>query len=115
MIFDCFFFQAEDGIRDRDVTGVQTCALPISGIALPLTRTIGTVWVNRQTSGETRATVHSFLAQAEYVGEIVCEFGIAAVARFAGLSLALVACGALFGVAIVLVRRLGVSQTARAS
>ena len=26
----CFFFQAEDGIRDRLVTGVQTCALPIS-------------------------------------------------------------------------------------
>src|SRR5437867_5806670 len=26
-----FFFQAEDGIRDRTVTGVQTCALPISG------------------------------------------------------------------------------------
>src|SRR5437773_12555970 len=29
MIFLFFFFQAEDGIRDRDVTGVQTCALPI--------------------------------------------------------------------------------------
>src|SRR5437773_9193619 len=28
--FFFFFFQAEDGIRDRDVTGVQTCALPIS-------------------------------------------------------------------------------------
>src|SRR5207249_6902611 len=27
------FFQAEDGIRDRNVTGVQTCALPISRIA----------------------------------------------------------------------------------
>ena len=26
---DCFFFQAEDGIRDGRVTGVQTCALPI--------------------------------------------------------------------------------------
>src|SRR5437762_8647694 len=25
----CFFFQAEDGIRDTSVTGVQTCALPI--------------------------------------------------------------------------------------
>ena len=25
----CFFFQAEDGIRDIGVTGVQTCALPI--------------------------------------------------------------------------------------
>src|SRR5437764_10830102 len=28
-LFD-FFFQAEDGIRDTSVTGVQTCALPIS-------------------------------------------------------------------------------------
>src|SRR5205807_3198695 len=32
-----FFFQAEDGIRDYKVTGVQTCALPIS-------MTIATVW-----------------------------------------------------------------------
>src|SRR5207249_5501543 len=32
-----FFFQAEDGIRDRNVTGVQTCALPISapGLGFP--------------------------------------------------------------------------------
>src|SRR5437667_6324187 len=29
LFFFFFFFQAEDGIRDRDVTGVQTCALPI--------------------------------------------------------------------------------------
>src|SRR6266498_4559611 len=29
MIIFFFFFQAEDGIRDADVTGVQTCALPI--------------------------------------------------------------------------------------
>src|SRR5256886_10167164 len=32
-VLDCevlFFFQAEDGIRDLTVTGVQTCALPIS-------------------------------------------------------------------------------------
>src|SRR5258707_3372477 len=38
-----FFFQAEDGIRDIGVTGVQTCALPIS--ALPPTR------VNRMPEG----------------------------------------------------------------
>src|SRR5690606_15410796 len=31
-----FFFQAEDGIRDFHVTGVQTCALPISGVPFPL-------------------------------------------------------------------------------
>src|SRR5207249_5389508 len=30
-----FFFQAEDGIRDRNVTGVQTCALPISEASNP--------------------------------------------------------------------------------
>src|SRR5207248_5550511 len=31
-----FFFQAEDGIRDRTVTGVQTCALPIYGTVGPM-------------------------------------------------------------------------------
>src|SRR5437764_1704016 len=30
IMFLLFFFQAEDGIRDTSVTGVQTCALPIS-------------------------------------------------------------------------------------
>src|SRR2546425_13289362 len=34
-----FFFQAEDGIRDKLVTGVQTCALPIS--VMPLGAPIG--------------------------------------------------------------------------
>src|SRR5437773_5153832 len=33
-----FFFQAEDGIRDRDVTGVQTCALPILPMYMLATR-----------------------------------------------------------------------------
>src|SRR5436309_7753398 len=35
LLFSCcffFFFQAEDGIRDFHVTGVQTCALPILSI-----------------------------------------------------------------------------------
>src|SRR6266498_4598550 len=37
-----FFFQAEDGIRAADVTGVQTCALPISaGTASPLAKQPG--------------------------------------------------------------------------
>src|SRR4051794_41756467 len=31
-----FFFQAEDGIRDGRVTGVQTCALPISGLSITM-------------------------------------------------------------------------------
>src|SRR5207249_5151823 len=36
-----FFFQAEDGIRARNVTGVQTCALPICRLAA---RAIGSRW-----------------------------------------------------------------------
>src|SRR2546425_3706084 len=32
LYFFFFFFQAEDGIRDKLVTGVQTCALPISSL-----------------------------------------------------------------------------------
>src|SRR5439155_7053351 len=44
----CFFFQAEDGIRDGHVTGVQTCALPISSLPdsrapIPPTRTLPAV------------------------------------------------------------------------
>src|SRR2546422_7903958 len=49
-----FFFQAEDGIRDVAVTGVQTCALPISmeprGLVAdfdPSTRAL-TVWISTQ-------------------------------------------------------------------
>src|SRR5256885_7028969 len=34
--FGFFFFQAEDGIRDYKVTGVQTCALPISGASVTI-------------------------------------------------------------------------------
>src|SRR5207248_4783492 len=44
----CFFFQAEDGIRDRTVTGVQTCALPISanpGDTLALVRNLAATGV----------------------------------------------------------------------
>src|SRR5207248_8195844 len=36
-----FFFQAEDGIRDRTVTGVQTCTLPISVLGVLAVRERG--------------------------------------------------------------------------
>ena len=32
----CFFFQAEDGIRDRDVTGVQTVLFDLRSLSLLL-------------------------------------------------------------------------------
>ena len=40
-----FFFQAEDGIRDIGVTGVQTCALPIcTQIALVPVLIVACIW-----------------------------------------------------------------------
>src|SRR2546430_2094533 len=39
-----FFFQAEDGIRDLTVTGVQTCALPIFGIVVGVVVVLGAVY-----------------------------------------------------------------------
>src|SRR6266496_2276015 len=52
-----FFFQAEDGIRDLYVTGVQTCALPIYLELMDGTRTVKELVVERfQESGELELT-----------------------------------------------------------
>src|SRR5438105_10196378 len=51
-----FFFQAEDGIRDPLVTGVQTCALPISG--LPVTAVTGS-----PVGGQGKASATKFSTQ----------------------------------------------------
>src|SRR5437773_7860902 len=51
-----FFFQAEDGIRDRDVTGVQTCALPIWKNDCPLiVRSIAGIVIIAAVSGTSGA------------------------------------------------------------
>src|SRR5690606_40622639 len=43
-----FFFQAEDGIRDFHVTGVQTCALPISHLGIAeANNSLNLVWLYR--------------------------------------------------------------------
>src|SRR5206468_8322562 len=63
----CFFFQAEDGIRDLIVTGVQTCALPIyrfsfipaSLSAAPLDAALG--------AGETEAIQLALEQKAEWI------------------------------------------------
>src|SRR2546429_7054064 len=52
-----FFFQAEDGIRDVAVTGVQTCALPISINNCPLYHHFP-----QQTVGKTRRYRHRYVA-----------------------------------------------------
>ncbi|MCC3764360.1 MFS transporter [Glycomyces sp. TRM65418] len=55
-----------------------------SGIAMPLTRTLTAIWVNRRTTSDIRATTHSFFAQSEYIGEILCTATLASLAATGG-------------------------------
>src|SRR5690606_40978443 len=52
-LFYFFFFQAEDGIRDFHVTGVQTCALPIYALR---SLALSGGWVSARCSRSMRAT-----------------------------------------------------------
>ena len=52
-----FFFQAEDGIRDRLVTGVQTCALPIFNEPKLKVTNWGTLKIDRNTMMSSEAGV----------------------------------------------------------
>lgn len=87
-----------------DVTAAVGVLL-VGGISLTVLRLVGTIWVNRRTTSNVRATVHSLLAQAEYVGEIVIGFGLALVARATTVGVALTAAAALMLVAALLVVR----------
>src|SRR6266853_3257678 len=62
-----FFFQAEDGIRDLTVTGVQTCALPIStgtGTDLVTPTVVSTFPTANQTNVPVNSTLQAVFSQA---------------------------------------------------
>src|SRR5690625_1225497 len=64
--YHIFFLQAEDGIRDGHVTGVQTCALPISALARP-SRTKATT--SSATSGGSSASISAGRSEERRVGK----------------------------------------------
>src|SRR5438874_13727186 len=80
LFFFCFFFQAEDGIRDLYVTGDQTCALPIyfdarpagatpellvvHGISLPPGE-FGGPWIDRLFTNALPSDVHPYFKEIE--------------------------------------------------
>ena len=72
-----------------------TGVLLASGIAFNVTRTVSVIWVNERTSSSVRATVRSFLDQAEAIGEICGGFTLAVIAGSAGMSIALLTSAAL--------------------
>src|SRR5690554_7387640 len=64
-----FFFQAEDGIRDADVTGVQTCALPICS-AINQSVAGDVILYEMQTGGVNATQTVPNYVPAEYVNSI---------------------------------------------
>src|SRR5574338_344499 len=58
--FIIFFFQAEAGIRDAMVTGVQTCALPISRFGVPDDEVAAVVERSRQSRRELIVTAKAY-------------------------------------------------------
>src|SRR5690606_15868366 len=63
----CFFFQAEDGIRDFHVTGVQTCALPISTLVFIALRLA---------PGDPAQILLGTFATEERVAQLHAQFGL---------------------------------------
>jgi MFS family permease len=76
-----------------------------NGIGSNVTRAVSVIWVNRRTTSDVRATVHSFLSQAETVGKSLGGFLLAVLAQTAGSTAAFVASGALVAFAGVMVAR----------
>src|SRR5207302_7525317 len=73
-----FFFQAEDGIRDFHVTGVQTCALPISSKSAPsrsATRAVAlrALKPHVQVVVVVRLVPHQAFARAPEIGRASCR------------------------------------------
>src|SRR5688572_32324957 len=84
--FFFFFFQAEDGIRDLTVTGVQTCALPISGWGAGTARSLPPSPSAEEPSGchvrtananprrgDQPLTVQPFFARISQIGRASCR------------------------------------------
>jgi predicted MFS family arabinose efflux permease len=79
--------------------------LLVSGICFNVTRAVSVIWVNGRTTSDVRATVHSFLSQAESVGEIGGGFTLALLARAGGISVVLLTSAALIACAGAMVVR----------
>ena len=84
---------------------LSAAQLVLLGTGYNVTRAVSVVWVNRRTPGLVRATVHSFLSQAETVGEILGGGTLAALAQASGIAATLLTAAALLGGTGALVAR----------
>jgi MFS family permease len=86
------------------VTGMAG-VLVVEGIARTVTRCVSVIWVNRRATSDVRATVQSFLAQAEYAGEILLGVGLGIVAQATSIAIAMIgSCALVAGAGVLVVR-----------
>ncbi len=83
------------------------------GLAWSVLPVVSSVWVNRATTSEARATVQSVLGQAESAGQLVGGLVLGAVAGLVGLTSALATSAALFALCGLLILRRPPAPTAR--
>lgn len=77
----------------------------VHGIAWNIVRIVGIIWTNARSQSETRATLQSFLSQAENLGEISIGFGLGVVAELAGIPIAIIGATLFVAIAILLITR----------
>ena len=98
-------------VAPDDITGMAGVLL-VSGIAWTVTRCVSVIWVNRRTTSDVRATVQSFLAQVEYLGEIFLGIGLGVLAQATSIAIAMLgSCALVAGAGVLVVRwRTGTSE-----
>jgi MFS family permease len=80
-------------------------AMAVSGVTRPVLRAVSEIWVNRRATSDVRATVGSFLSQAEHLGEITLGLLLAAVASVSSLPAAVLGSALLLALAGAVVSR----------
>lgn len=78
--------------------------LIVGGIGMTVTRAVGVIWVNRRATSEVRATMQSFLGQAEYFGEIMFGVSFGILAQATTITAAFTAACLLFAATGLIVR-----------
>ena len=90
-------------------------SLLVTGVGLPTIRVTGTILINRRTTSDARATVHSLLSQAENLGEILFGLLLAATVTTTSPTVTLVMSAALIALAGATVSRTTGATDERAS
>src|SRR5262249_37750912 len=77
----------------------MVAVLVVDGVCSPVTRWVSVIWLNRRSTSDVRATVHSFMSQAEYVGEVSLGLGLGVIGQLGTIGLGMRGWGALRGLA----------------